>query len=52
VLFLIALLVLVEAPIMEKIAAWTVSSLPPDWEQMRDRWKRSHLLRVFSRWQA
>jgi uncharacterized membrane protein len=47
-LFIIALLVtvLVEVPIVEEIATWTVSTLPTNWRQLRDRWMRFHLIRV------
>jgi uncharacterized membrane protein len=50
VLFIVALLVtiLVEVPIIEEIATWTVSTLPADWQQLRDRWLRFHLIRVIA----
>ena len=50
ILFIIALLVtvLVEVPIVEEIATWTVSTLPPGWQQLRDRWLRFHLIRVIA----
>jgi hypothetical protein len=49
-LFLIALLVtvLVEVPIVEKIVTWKVSRLPANWQQLRDRWGRFHLMRVIT----
>jgi uncharacterized membrane protein len=46
--FVIALLitVLVEVPIVEQIATWTVSTLPDNWQQLRDRWSKFHIIRV------
>jgi len=46
--FLLALLitVLVEVPIVQQIVAWTVPTLPPNWQQLRDRWSAFHLIRV------
>lgn len=50
VLFIVALLVtvLIEVPIVEEIATWTVPTLPADWQQLRDRWLRFHLIRVIA----
>jgi uncharacterized membrane protein len=47
-LFLIALLVtvLIEVPIVEKIITWTVSTLPANWQRLRDRWVKFHIIRV------
>jgi uncharacterized membrane protein len=47
-LFIVALLVtmLVEVPIVKQIATWTVSTLPGDWQQLRDRWVAFHIIRV------
>jgi hypothetical protein len=47
-LFLLALIVTaaVEVPIVKQIRGWTVSTLPHDWERLRDRWVSFHLLRV------
>src|SRR5579859_8247734 len=47
-LFLIALLVtvLVEVPIVQQIVSWTPSTLPANWQQLRDRWMRFHVVRV------
>jgi uncharacterized membrane protein len=47
-LFLIALLVtvLVEVPIVQQIVTWTPSTLPANWQQLRDRWMRFHVVRV------
>jgi uncharacterized membrane protein len=48
VLFIVALLVTVfiEVPIVEQIATWTVSTLPKNWQQVRDRWSKFHIIRV------
>jgi len=47
-LFIVAVLVtvVVEVPIVEKICTWTHASLPGDWQQVRDRWKAFHVVRV------
>jgi uncharacterized membrane protein len=47
-LFLVALLVtmLVEVPIVKQIVTWTVSTLPGNWQQLRDRWQAFHVIRV------
>jgi uncharacterized membrane protein len=49
-LFIVALLVtvLVEVPIVEEIVTWKVSTLPGNWQQLRDRWIRFHVIRVIS----
>ena len=49
-LFLIALLVtvVIEVPIVQQIVTWTPSTLPENWQQLRDRWMRFHVLRVFA----
>jgi len=46
--FVVALLVtvLVEVPIVEQIATWTVPTLPANWQQLRDRWSKFHIIRV------
>jgi uncharacterized membrane protein len=48
VLFIVALLVtmVVEVPIVERIVTWTVLTLPEDWQEVRDKWMRFHLIRV------
>jgi uncharacterized membrane protein len=48
VLFLIAMLVtiLVEVPIVKQIVTWMVSTLPENWQQLRDRWQAFHVIRV------
>ena len=47
-LFIVALLVtvLVEVPIVKQIATWTVTTLPANWEQLRDRWGAFHVIRI------
>ena len=32
-------------PINEQMLGWTEDSFPPNWEELRDRWHRLHLLR-------
>lgn len=46
--FVVALLitVLVEVPIVEQIVTWTVPTLPANWQQLRDRWSKFHIIRV------
>ena len=46
--FIAALLVtvLIEIPIVEEIVTWTISTLPANWQQLRDRWRAFHILRV------
>ena len=49
-LFIIALLVtvVVEVPIVEEIVTWTASSLPENWQQLRNRWIKFHIIRVIA----
>jgi uncharacterized membrane protein len=49
-LFIIALLVtvVVEVPIVQQIVTWTASTLPENWQQLRNRWMRFHVIRVVS----
>jgi hypothetical protein len=49
-LILIALLItmLVEVPIVNQIKEWTVTTLPPDWEAIRDRWVLFHVIRMIA----
>lgn len=49
-LFIIALCVtvFVEIPIVEEIVTWTVATLPGNWQQLRDRWIRFHVIRVIA----
>ena len=46
--YLTALLVtmLIEVPIVKQVVTWTVYTLPPDWQQLRDRWAAFHVVRV------
>ena len=47
-LFVVALVVTaaVEVPIVKQIRGWTISTMPSNWETLRDRWVSFHLLRV------
>jgi uncharacterized membrane protein len=49
-LFIVALAItlLVEVPIDNRIREWTVASLPGDWRQLRSRWARFHVARTFA----
>jgi uncharacterized membrane protein len=49
-LFVIALLltVFVEVPIVVEIVSWTISTLPANWQQLRDRWTKFHVIRVIA----
>jgi uncharacterized membrane protein len=46
--FIVALLVtmLVEVPIVQQIETWTVSTLPANWQALRDRWGAFHVIRI------
>lgn len=48
VLFTIALVVtmVVEVPIVQQIVSWTISTLPGNWQELRDRWGAFHIVRV------
>jgi uncharacterized membrane protein len=50
VLFIVALAitVFIEVPIVEKIVTWTIPTLPANWQQLRDRWARFHVVRVIA----
>ena len=45
--FVVALLItlLVEVPLDMEFQTWTLSTLPANWEQLRDRWEWYHVLR-------
>jgi uncharacterized membrane protein len=47
-LFLITLFVtlLIEVPIVKKIRGWELSSLPNNWQELRDRWGAFHYFRI------
>jgi uncharacterized membrane protein len=50
-LLLIAALVItlsVNVPIDNEIAGWTLATLPPGWETLRDQWEWYHALRTFA----
>jgi hypothetical protein len=42
-----AITLIVNVPIDEVMAGWTVATLPPDWMQVRDRWETYHAARTF-----
>jgi hypothetical protein len=47
-MFILALVVTtaVEVPIVARVRGWTESTMPADWQALRDRWVSFHLLRV------
>lgn len=49
-LFIASLIVtlVVNVPIDGQINSWTVSTLPTDWEAIRDRWELWHTVRTFA----
>jgi uncharacterized membrane protein len=49
-LFVVALLItlIVEVPIDNQIKEWTVTSLPANWQQLRDRWEFFHMIRTWA----
>jgi len=48
ILFLTALIVTVtiEVPIVKEIVTWTETTVPVNWEKIRDRWGKFHIVRV------
>jgi uncharacterized membrane protein len=42
-----AVTLLVNVPIDEVMAGWSVATLPADWTQIRDRWETYHTARTF-----
>jgi uncharacterized membrane protein len=48
VMFVVALVVTmrVEVPIVKQIETWTESTLPADWQRLRDRWGAFHIVRI------
>jgi uncharacterized membrane protein len=50
ILSLVSLIItmLVEVPIVTQIKHWTVSTIPSDWETLRNRWLKYHVIRTFS----
>ncbi|HEX5733809.1 MAG TPA: DUF1772 domain-containing protein [Blastocatellia bacterium] len=49
-LFVVALLItlLVEVPLDNQFKEWTVTTLPANWEQLRDRWEWFHVIRSWA----
>jgi len=49
VLFVVAVAItlVVNVPIDNQIKQWTVQTLPPNWEAIRDRWEFYHAVRTF-----
>jgi uncharacterized membrane protein len=47
-LFVVSLLVtvIVEVPIVKQVETWTASTLPGNWQHLRDRWGAFHVVRV------
>jgi hypothetical protein len=43
----LAITLAVNVPIDNQIKAWTLESLPKDWEAIRDRWETFHVLRTW-----
>ncbi|MFL5731076.1 MAG: anthrone oxygenase family protein [Cytophagaceae bacterium] len=50
ILILVSLLVtvLVEVPIVTSIRQWTAETIPSDWQTIRDRWVKFHVVRTFA----
>jgi uncharacterized membrane protein len=48
ILFVVSLVVtvVIEVPIAKQIKSWTISTLPGNWQQLRDRWASIHISRV------
>jgi uncharacterized membrane protein len=49
ILFIAALVITlaVEVPIDNQIKTWTATTIPADWENIRDRWQQFHTARTF-----
>lgn len=49
ILFVIALLITlaIEVPIDNEIRTWTIATVPANWEDIRDRWEKYHMVRTF-----
>jgi uncharacterized membrane protein len=47
-LLVVSLLVtmIVEVPIVKLVETWTISTIPGDWQRLRDRWGAFHVVRV------
>ena len=48
IIIALVITVLVEVPIVNQIKDWTVTSVPSDWESIRDRWVFFHGVRTFT----
>ena len=50
ILFVVALIITlaVEVPIDNQIKTWTATTMPNDWESIRDRWETFHTVRTFA----
>lgn len=42
----------VEVPIVHQVVTWTPSTLPTNWQQLRDRWSSFHIVRIVSAFAA
>jgi len=40
--------IVVEVPIVNQIKEWTTSTFPSNWETIRDRWVKFHVVRTFA----
>ena len=40
--------IVVEVPIVSRITQWTASTIPSDWETIRNRWVKFHVIRTFA----
>jgi hypothetical protein len=47
IIFLV-ITILVEVPIVTQIKQWTVESIPSNWDTIRDRWLKFHVIRTFA----
>lgn len=50
VLFIVALLitVIIEVPIDNQIKTWSATTIPSNWENIRDRWEYFHTIRTWT----
>ncbi|MDP9049698.1 MAG: DUF1772 domain-containing protein [Acidobacteriota bacterium] len=42
----LAVTLIVEVPIVKQVVTWTISTLPANWQRLRDRWSSFHVIRV------
>jgi len=47
-IFSLIITLAIEVPIVTQIQQWTPTTLPPNWEAIRDRWIKFHIIRTFS----